>query len=71
MIMYLLEWIIFITSGYYCPTGDVIPCPNGTYNNLTGMSLESHCVDCSTGKYCEGLGNSYPTGRPLFEYFCF
>lgn len=68
--MYRL-WI-FLTelfTGYYCPTGQVIPCPNGTYNNLTGMSLEAHCVDCSVGKYCEGIGNSYPTGLSFYQDF--
>jgi len=39
------------------------PCPAGTYNNITSMDDVTDCVDCTVGKYCEGLGNSYPTGN--------
>lgn len=51
-------------TGYYCLAAqDPIPCRNGTYNNVTGRSSESDCVDCPVGKYCEGLGNSVPDGQ--------
>ncbi|RUS80922.1 hypothetical protein EGW08_011303, partial [Elysia chlorotica] len=57
-------------SGYYCPEGELIPCPAGTYNNKTGMSLVTHCTDCSTGQFCEGVGNSFPNDDCDAGYFC-
>lgn len=51
-------------TGYYCLEGiEPIGCPAGTYNNMTGISEESQCTDCSPGSYCEGTGNIIPTGE--------
>jgi len=36
-------------AGHYCPTGtgaDILPCPIGTYANVTGLSREADCVPC-------------------------
>jgi len=53
-----------IIVGYYCEEGlDPIGCPAGTYNNITGLSLETQCSHCSPGLYCEGIANIIPTGN--------
>ena len=43
-------------KGYYCPAGTEYrtqyPCPEGTYNALTGKSLLTDCIDCPAGSYC-------------------
>jgi hypothetical protein len=59
-----------LVKGYYCLAAqDPIPCANGTYNNVTGMSSESSCIDCPVGQYCEGLGNSVPDGQFLTDFY--
>lgn len=43
--------------GHYCPesTGhDPIPCPSGTYSDVTGLGAESECTVCDPGQYCQG-----------------
>ena len=43
-------------SGNYCPLALAfefgIPCPNGTYNGVTGKSALSDCTTCEPGYYC-------------------
>jgi hypothetical protein len=52
--------------GYYCPAGtdNPIPCPAGSYNNVTGKST---CSSCPAGFYCDGtrptMYQSCPAGR--------
>ncbi|XP_071958404.1 uncharacterized protein [Antedon mediterranea] len=60
-------------SGHYCPAGEPSPvaCPEGTFNNATGASIEEECIDCTSGMYCEGIGNSYPTGPCIAGYYCY
>jgi hypothetical protein len=40
-------------TGFYCPSGTRIAtefgCPNGTYNDVTGLSAESQCKNCTQG----------------------
>lgn len=46
-------------SGYYCKQGTrhafEFPCPKGTYNPVEKREVETDCVPCPPGKYCEGL----------------
>jgi hypothetical protein len=41
--------------GYYCPSGKLeqIPCPIGTYNDLSGQSDVSACLDADPGYYTD------------------
>ena len=59
-------------TGAYCPIGSGVPtlCPAGSFNNRTGGTSSSDCVDCTPGMYCEGVGNSYPTGQCYAGYYC-
>lgn len=45
-------------AGYYCPAGTPapIPCPPGTYNDLTQKSVLGDCKACPAGKFCETSG---------------
>ena len=58
--------------GSYCPLGSglPVPCPVGTFNNRTGATASSDCVDCTPGYFCEGLGNTQPTGTCSEGYYC-
>ena len=61
-------------TGHYCPNGTEhgtqYKCPEGTYNSLEeGRSLND-CQDCPPGKYCEGQGNSNPTGNCTAGWYC-
>ena len=60
-------------AGYYCPSGSVmaIPCPKGTFNNISGAMSVSACLPCPAGKFCdrEGWGsNSFPLCKG--GYYC-
>ena len=61
-------------SGHYCPFNTTqpyqYPCPPGTFNNLTGQTTDSSCVACPGGSYCEGNGNSWPTGLCSPGWYC-
>lgn len=51
-------------EGYYCLAGTPpLPCPEGTFNNKTGLKAESECTWCTVGHYCQGYGNIVPTGE--------
>ena len=49
----------FISSclGHYCPAGTnystEYKCPRGTYNPNTGLKMESECLPCPGGFYCD------------------
>ena len=47
-------------AGFYCPQNTRYPhdnpCDVGTFNNLTGMSAPSACVECTAGFYCDRQG---------------
>ena len=59
-------------AGSYCAVGTSLPtpCPMGTFNNHTGGTGVSACTVCTPGSYCEGTGNSYPTGICNNGYYC-
>lgn len=48
--------------GYWCEDmaerADKYACPIGTFNNLTGRSSESDCINCTAGFYCDTTGQS-------------
>lgn len=65
----LLMWLINMCAGagtegglcpqaHYCPLGSVLPlpCPAGTYNNLTG---QFECSLCHAGYYCPESTSNY------------
>jgi len=45
-------------TGSYCPAGTKapIPCPAGTYNDLTTKATLSDCKACVAGKFCGDSG---------------
>ncbi|KAH3741464.1 hypothetical protein DPMN_048189, partial [Dreissena polymorpha] len=61
-------------TGHYCPQGTTMalefPCPMGTYNNVTGSTNETACIDCPPGYYCEGTGNTVPDGQCDEGFWC-
>ena len=62
----------FFILGHYClaatpPT----PCPEGTFNNGTGLAAEDECTHCSVGMYCEGQGNILPDGNCTAGQYCY
>lgn len=59
-------------AGSYCPIGSSTPtaCEPGTFNNFTTRSAAADCAPCSAGSYCEGYGNTVPTGLCLQGHFC-
>ena len=61
-------------SGHYCQVNTTqpyeFPCQPGTYNNLTGQTTSASCVPCVPGSYCEGDGNSWPTGLCSAGWWC-
>ena len=63
---------VYPSVGHYClhatpPT----PCPEGTFNDGTGLAAEDECTYCSVGMYCEGLGNVVPDGFCIAGQFCY
>lgn len=61
-------------SGNYCPNGtqhgSQYPCPAGTYNPTSQRTSLGDCIDCPGGKYCQGDGNSAPTGNCSAGWYC-
>ena len=59
-------------SGHYCTENTTLPykCKNGTFNNLTQQVNEIACKPCLKGYYCEGKGNSQPTGHCAAGWYC-
>ena len=61
-------------SGHYCLVNTTqpyeYPCPPGTFNKLTGQQTADACVACPGGSYCEGYGNSWPTGLCSPGWYC-
>lgn len=47
-------------KGYYCPSGafQKIPCPRGTYNDLTGKTLLADCLATPAGKFTDTEGST-------------
>lgn len=59
-------------TGHYCPqqTTTPQPCPLGTFNNVTKLTLQSQCTPCSYGKYCGSTGLTEPTGDCWAGFYC-
>lgn len=61
-------------AGYYCPLETPqayeFPCPPGYFNNLTAQHNASACQLCPPGMYCQGDGNSEPTGKCDPGWYC-
>ena len=59
-------------EGHYCPqqTQFPIPCPAGTFNNVTMLTAEAECQDCPPGSYCEVPGLSTPSGPCSAGFYC-
>ncbi|OXB81274.1 UNVERIFIED_CONTAM: hypothetical protein H355_014318 [Colinus virginianus] len=52
-------------AGTYCPPGSPlpIPCPPGTYSNVSGLRSLSQCLDCPPGEHmqtCSGQAHASP-----------
>ena len=45
-------------------------CPNGTFNNLTGLAAENQCQLCTPGEYCIPEGLVLPYGPCPNGYYC-
>ncbi|XP_031989756.1 SCO-spondin-like isoform X5 [Corvus moneduloides] len=59
-------------AGSYCPPGSAfpIPCPPGTFSNISGLRSLQECLDCPPGLYCAGTNNQAPSGPCEPGYFC-
>ncbi|EGD79005.1 hypothetical protein PTSG_01976 [Salpingoeca rosetta] len=59
-------------AGGYCPPGSAVsqPCPQGTFNNVTGSVDENDCVPCTPGYYCASTRSPGPTGPCDAGYYC-
>ncbi|KAL2295830.1 hypothetical protein Nmel_017354, partial [Mimus melanotis] len=59
-------------AGSYCPPGSAfpIPCPPGTFSNISGLRSLQECLDCPPGLYCDGTNNQAPSGLCEPGYFC-
>lgn len=44
-------------AGRYCLQGSGTPtqCPAGTFSNAAGLTQESECTNCTSGKYAKAL----------------
>ena len=45
-------------------------CPNGTFNNMTGLQSKDQCLNCTPGHYCPSSGLSEPAGECDAGWFC-
>jgi len=65
---------ILCPVGHYCPEGTALQdenrCPQGTYNNYTGATAESDCLQCLPGYYCASPGLCEPSGMCEGGYYC-
>lgn len=63
---------VLCLAGFYCPAGTKhsqhYPCPKGTYNDQTGLHLESQCTDCTQGYYCPFKGQTSATHKIVARY---
>ncbi|CAH1797039.1 unnamed protein product, partial [Owenia fusiformis] len=60
-------------TGHYCPPGtgaDIMPCPAGTYNPITGLHNITECTQCDGGSYCLTPGLSAVSGNCTQGYYC-
>lgn len=61
-------------TGYYCPVSTEFayqyPCPNGTFNNITGAQDSSLCQICPPGEFCPTPGLALPAGKCSGGWYC-
>lgn len=59
-------------AGSYCMAGSsaYVRCPEGTYSNATRNEKVEDCGNCTSGYYCEGVGNTKPTDQCDAGYYC-
>ncbi|XP_030258688.1 zonadhesin isoform X7 [Sparus aurata] len=59
-------------AGHYCPQATVhpLPCPRGTFSNLTTLVSQEDCQPCLPGYYCDAVGLSAPSGECWEGFFC-
>jgi len=71
---HFVYFLLYYFIGHYCPNGTEYgtqyPCPAGTYNPSTQRTSVTECIDCPGGEYCEGVGNSAPTGNCTAGWYC-
>ena len=58
--------------GMYCEGGctSPVPCPVGTFNNITHLTSVEQCSQCSPGQYCNTTGLVLPSGNCFAGYYC-
>mmetsp|Transcript_6632 Transcript_6632/g.24821 ORF Transcript_6632/g.24821 Transcript_6632/m.24821 type:complete len:4721 (-) Transcript_6632:61-14223(-) len=58
--------------GTYCPAQSTLPtfCPKGTFRDAVGGTMESSCIACPPGLYCERGGLFEPTGNCSSGFYC-
>ncbi|WAR09797.1 hypothetical protein MAR_034873 [Mya arenaria] len=58
--------------GGYCLKGaiEALPCPKGTYSNITGAVDTSECTICDPGYYCSSVAGGEPTGPCAAGFYC-
>ncbi|XP_035857407.1 zonadhesin-like [Sander lucioperca] len=59
-------------AGHYCPQATIhpLPCPRGTFSNLTKLVSQDDCQPCLPGYYCDAAGLSAPSGECWEGFFC-
>ena len=69
----LAKSIMNCNPGFYCPagspSGNLNPCPPGTYSTSVNLSKPDECTNCPEGYYCIG-GESTPTGYCPPGHYC-
>jgi hypothetical protein len=46
------------------------PCPRGTFSSSTLLTVDTQCITCSVGSYCQLAALTAPTGSCSAGYFC-
>ncbi|KAF3692794.1 Sushi, von Willebrand factor type A, EGF and pentraxin domain-containing protein 1 [Channa argus] len=59
-------------AGHYCPRASdhPLPCPRGTFSNLTKLISQEDCQPCLPGYYCAVVGLTTPSGKCWKGFFC-
>ncbi|KAF6736840.1 hypothetical protein FQA47_014055 [Oryzias melastigma] len=59
--------------GHYCPQASIlpVPCPQGTFSNLSKLVSKGDCQPCLPGYYCDAVGLSTPSGKCWEGFLCF
>ena len=61
-------------QGHYCLSGTQhstqYPCPEGSFNNRSRQSNSTSCHLCTPGSFCQGVGQSTPSGLCSPGWYC-